>query len=148
MSHDSCENVQSGSLVAPAETEGPADRNSGPELRLRSVLQCSGGTGLSRHAGALHGRRDVYGAPDMGRVPWKPKRRRSCSYYTRASGRAGEPCCKCESRKAKAHRFPQPVTANTSFLILKRVPVCLLTLSAWPCVGRGKFRHPHLRNHI
>lgn len=68
MAHDSCENVKSGC----SSRNGGA---SGQEQRAQSfacaVLQCSSGTGLSRHAGALHGSRDVYGAPDMPRVPWK-----------------------------------------------------------------------------
>ena len=40
-------------------------------------------------------------------------------------GRGGCPSCKCESRKGKAHRLPQPVTTNTSLLALECVFISL-----------------------
>lgn len=59
----------------------------------------------------------MYGAPDMPRVPWKAQAPSLLQLLY--AGEGGKPRCKCESRKAKAHRFPQPVTTNTSFLNLE-----------------------------
>lgn len=127
MAHDSCENVKSGSSNRNGGASGQEQR---ARASLAQLLQCSSGTGLSRHAGALHGSRDAYGAPTCPGVCWVPKRPGSCSYYTPA--KRATPSCKCESRRGKAHRSPQPVT-NEHELPNPRL-VCI-SLSAWLCMA-------------
>lgn len=152
--HDSCENVRS--LVAPAGTEGPAGRNSGPELRLRSVVQCS-----LEWDWAIEACRSIaweQGCVRGTRVPWKPKRRRSCSCHTRMSGGA---MLQMQKRVEESKGPPVPAAGDNKHELpncqasVSSVPSHAHTLSAWPCVagGRGhreralgRFHHPHLRD--
>lgn len=108
MGHDSCENVECGSLSRKGGASGQEQR---ARASLGPVLQRSSGTGLSRHAGALHGSRDVYGAPD---VPWGvPGCPSAVLLHLLYAGGRATPSCKCEGSRGEAHRFPQRATKQT-----------------------------------
>lgn len=131
MGHDSCENVKCGSLSRKGGASGQEQR---ARASLAQVLQRPSGTGLSRHAGALHGSRDVYGAPD---VPWGVLGAQapcSCTCYTRAGGRphpadargAEQRPTGCPNRRPNKHELPD-----------SRMCVSL-AMSAWLCMAGAR----------
>lgn len=73
MAHDSCENVKSGRSNRNGGASGQEQRAQSFACAVAAVLEWDR---LSRHAGALHGSRDVYGAPGMAwgvlgaQAPW------------------------------------------------------------------------------
>lgn len=134
MAHDSCENVKSGSSSRNGGASGQEQR---ARASLAQLLQRSSGTGLSRHAGALHGSRDVYGAPDMpwgvlgAQAPWL--------LQLLYAGEAGDPILQMRVEERKGPPVPQPVT-NKHELPNPRI-VCMslsLTLPGPAWQGRGR----------
>lgn len=133
MGHDSCENVMSG---CSNRNRGASGQEQRARASLAQLLQRSSGTsyrGMQEHC---MGTGMCTGHPTWPGCAGCPS---ALAPAATIRGRAGDPSCKGESRKRKAHRFPQPVTTKHE-LPSSRVylSVCLSSLlgSAWQ--GRGR----------
>lgn len=139
--HDSCENVKV--WLLQQEQRARARLRSCCSARVgRAIEACRS---IAWEQGCVRGTRHGLGALGAQAL--------SLLQLLYADERAA-PSCKCESRRGKAHRFPQPA-ANKHELpsVISRVcwylslPLSLcLALHGRGVAGHGKFRHPLLRN--
>lgn len=105
--HDSCENVK----VWLLQQERRGQRAGTAGQSFACAVWCSARVGRGYRGMQEH----CMGAGMCTGHPTCPGCHGSPSAFGPAvamRGREGEPCCRSESRKAKAHRFPQPVTAK------------------------------------